>query len=122
MVTFKNSLRRLKNAINMLPTDAQHSSYLLICTDVILLWKVRHQKVNITVESEQTKSTNCTHSASVIQFAFKHTRQFKSDNNFFIRAVRTANELIKLKILNFESTVPIFSRDFKIYGLKTNFF
>ena len=125
-----NSLRRLKSfqkrvlkwlsnsndcdkwlrMLNMLPIR-----YELIRTDVILLWKIWHKKVDITVELELIKSTNSTRSASTNQFAFKHPRRFKSDNNFFIRAVHTANELIKLNILSFESTLPIFSRDLENY-------
>ena len=88
--------------------------YELICTDVILLSRME-KKVDITVELELIKSTNSTRSASTNQFSFKHTRRFKTDNNFFIRAVRTANDLIKLNILNFESTLPSFSRDLENY-------
>ena len=72
------------------------------------------KKSDITVELELIKSTNSTRSASTNQFAFKLPRHFKSDN-FFIRAVRTANELINLNILSFESTLPIFSRDLENY-------
>ena len=72
------------------------------------------KKFDITVEFELIRSANSACSASTNQCAFKNRRRFESDNNFFIRAVRTANELIKLSTLNFESTLPIFSRDLKI--------
>ena len=125
----KNSLRRFENfqkrvlkwvsnsndydkclqMLNMLPIFFE-----LIRTDVILLWKIWHKKVKITVELELIKSINSNRSAITNPFAFKDTRQ-QSDNSFFIRAVRTANEFIKLKILIFEPTLPIFSRDLKNY-------
>ena len=76
-VSNSNDYDKCLEILNKLPI-----CYELIRTDVILLWKLWHQKVDFTVGLELIKSTNFTRSASTNQFAFDNTRRFKSDNNF----------------------------------------
>ena len=112
-VSNSNDYNKCLQMLNMLPTCCE-----LIRTDVIFIWKSWHKKVDITVKLELIKSTISTHSASTNQFAFNYTRRFNSDNNLFIRAVRTANELIKQNILNFESPYPFSQETLKIIWFK----
>ena len=100
--------------LNMLPICFE-----LIRTDVIL-WKIWHKKVDITVELELIKSTNSTRSAITNQFAFRHTRRFKSSNNFFIIAVGTANELKKLNILALNLPYPFSQETFETIWFKND--
>ena len=116
-----NSLRLesfQKRVLKWVSNSNDYDKCLQIARNLFVLMSICYgktgtKKIDITVELELIKSTSSTRSASKNQFAFKPTRRFESDNKFFIKAVPTAKELIKLNILNFESTLPIFSRDLK---------
>ena len=86
-------------ALNFLPLCFQ-----LQRADLILLWKIWNQKVEIDVQLHLKEGN--TRSANT--FAVPSTKKFTSDFYFFILTLRSANELIRLGVVNFDDSQPRF--------------
>ena len=100
--------------LNMLPI-----SYVLIRVEILLLWKL-HNNV-IDVDCKSATSSLPTRSATSGLFVIPNTRKLKTDDNFFVRAPRAANELLRLKIISFDMPLGMFkSKLNKFLLLKTS--
>ena len=81
-------------------------SYLLIRDDIILLWKLYNNQID--VDSNLATISLPTRSSTNDLVVGQKTHKFSIDHNFFMRAPRTANELIRQQILSFEMPLGIF--------------
>ena len=74
--------------------------YSLIRGDIVLLWKLYNGAVDVQCNFQFTSLP--TRSSSNGLFRVPTARKVSSEDNFFIRATRAANELIRLKIISFK--------------------
>ena len=81
-------------------------SYLLIRDDIILLWKLYNNQID--VDSNLATMSLPTRSSTNNLFVVPKTLKFSSDNNFFVRAPRAANELIRQQMISFEMPLEFF--------------
>ena len=81
-------------------------SYLLIRDDIILLWKLYNNQID--VDSNLATMSLPTRSSTNNLFVVPKTLKFSSDHNFFVRAPRAANELIRQQIISFKMHLDIF--------------
>ena len=74
--------------------------YSLIRDDIVFLWKLYNGAVDVQCNFHFT----CLATRSSLNGPFRvpAIRKVSSEDNFFIRATRAANELIRLKIISFE--------------------
>ena len=86
--------------------DLPSISYLFIRDDIILLWKLYINQID--VDSNLATMSLPTRSSTNNLFVVQKTHKFSSDHNFFVRAPRTANELIGQQIVSFEMALGIF--------------
>ena len=81
-------------------------SHLLIRDDIIFLWKLYNNQMD--VDSNPNTISLPTRSATNNLFVVPKTHKFWSDQNFFMQAPRTANELTRQQIISFEMPLGIF--------------
>ena len=81
-------------------------SYLLIREDIIFLWKLYNNQID--VDSKVAAISIPTRSSTNNLFVVPKTHKFSDDHNFFVRAPRTANELIRQQIISFEMPLGVF--------------
>ena len=80
--------------------------YLLIREDIILLWKLYNNQID--VDSNLATMSLPTRSSTNNLFVVPKIHKFSSDHNFFVRAPRAANELIRQQIISFGMRLGIF--------------
>ena len=96
----------------------QRLSFLPVCyqkiqSDMVLLWKMINKQAE--VESEIQKSLYNTSSSTFGLFSLPKTQKFCSENNFFVRANRCANELLKLNFIKFDIPLGIFRTKLHVF-------
>ena len=84
-------------------SNLQRFSFLPVCyqkieSDIVLLWKMINKQAE--VEGETPCSSFNTRSSTLGLFSVPKTQKFCSEDNFFVRATKCANELLKLMLLN----------------------
>ena len=80
-------------------------AYLLIRNDIILLWKLYNNQIDVDFNIA-TMSLPTQYSTNNL-FVVPKTHKFSNDHNFFVRAPRAANELICQRIISFEMPLGI---------------
>ena len=80
--------------------------YQIVKNDAILLWKLCNNSVDL--DNNIMNSNLCTRSSSNGLFYIPKSNKFSTNDNFYIRAARSANELINLKIVSFDMPLDIF--------------
>ena len=85
-------------SLKMLPV-----CYCLIRDDIVFLWKLCI--VAIDVHCNIPSVSLPTQSSSIGLFQIPSSRKMSTDDNFFIRSTRAANELIYLKITEFDMSL-----------------
>ena len=87
------------NQLSLLPNCHQ-----LIQADVLMLWKMVNGLAD--VNHEIIASSSATRLSSKGYFEVLKLNKFSSDNNFYVRAPQHANQLYRLKIVDFTMELP----------------
>ena len=96
----------------------QRFSFLPVCyqkiqSNMVLLWKMIKKQAD--VKSQIQISFFNSKSA---RFSVPKTLNFCSEDNFFVKFTRCANELLKLKVINFDMPLGIFRTNVHIFVVK----
>ena len=99
----------------------QRLSFLPVCyqkidSDMVLLWKMINKQAE--VESEIQSSCFNTRSSTLGLFSVPKTQKFCSEDNFFLRANRCANELLKPNVSKFYMPRGIFRTKLQIFPVE----
>ena len=88
--------------------------YQLARADLIFLWKVWNKQVD--VEFTITKESKPMHTRSHNScFCLPKTKKFKSQNSFLYRSIKSANELIRSNVLNFDHPLTTFTKSLDLF-------
>ena len=96
----------------------QRLSFLPVCyqkieSNMILLWKTINKQAE--VESKIQRCFFNTRSSTLGLFSVPKTKKFCSEDNFFVRATRCANELLKPNVIKFDMPLGIFRTKVHIF-------
>ena len=109
-------------SLNMLPV-----CYCMIRDDIVFLWKLC--KGAIEVHCNIPSVSLPTRSSSIGLFQIPSSRKISTDDNFFIRSTRAANEITRLKIISFDMSLTTlkhslskypFARTYDFYNLNNS--
>ena len=97
----------------------QRLSFLPVCyqkieSDMVLFWKMMNKQAE-EVESEIQSSFFNTRSSTLGLPIVPKTQKFCSEDNFFVRATRRANELLTLNVIKFDMPLRIFRTKIHIF-------
>ena len=87
--------------LDMLPLCFQ-----MIKNDLVLLWKLHNN--HIGVDHPLSVTNQVSRFSPHGFFNIPRNKKVSSDANFFVRATRAANELLRLQIVNFMMPLPTF--------------
>ena len=97
--------------LDMLPLCFQ-----MIKNDVVLLWKLHNNHIDVDHPLSVTNQESRFSPHGF--FNIPRNKKVSSDANFFVRATRAANELLRLQIVNFMMPLPTFKSELNSYGLE----
>ena len=80
---------------------------------MVLLWKMIKKQAG--VESEIQNSFFNTMSLTLGLLSVPKTQKFCSEDNYFVRATRCANELLKLNVIKFDMPMGIYRTKVNIF-------
>ena len=97
-------------SLKMLPV-----CYCLIRDDIVFLWKLCNGAIDVHCSIPSVSLP--TRSSSIGLFQIPSSRKIFTDDNFFIRSTRAANELIRLKIISFDMSLTTLKHSLSKYLL-----
>ena len=100
-------------SLKMLPV-----CYCLIRDDIVFLWKLCNGAIDVHCNIPSVSLP--TRSSSIRLFQIP-SRKIFTDDNFFIRSTRAANELIRLKIISYDMSLTTLKYSLSKYLLATTY-